>query len=70
MPSYTTLARPGAPTYVSIPKAEYTIDFLFQDSVNYFFQDGTQKVFDRWESNYTDTAKPSVPTFTNINKPS
>lgn len=46
MPSYTTLARPGAPTYGIIPQADYTIDFLFQDSVDYFFQDGTQKLFD------------------------
>lgn len=70
MPSYTTLARPGAPTYGIIPQADYTIDFLFQDSVDYFFQDGTQKLFDGGDSNYTDTARPSVPTFTNINKPS
>lgn len=70
MPSYTTLARPSVPTYGSIPQADYTIDFLFQDSVDYFFQDGIQKLFDGGDSNYTDTSKPSVPTYASITKPS
>ena len=70
MPSYTTVSRPSVPTYGSIPQADYTIDFLFQDSVDYFFQDGNQKVFDGGDSNYTDTSKPSVPTYASINKPS
>lgn len=70
MPSYTTLARPSVPTYGSIPQADYTIDFLFQDSVDYFFQDGVQKVFDGGDSNYTDISRSGAPTYANITKPS
>lgn len=70
MPSYTPLSRPSVPTYGSIPQADYTIDFLFQDSIDYFFQDGVQKLFDGGDSNYTDTSRPSVPTYATITKPS
>lgn len=71
MPSYTEISKPAVPTYESVPKVGEYMLFVFQDGIQYAFQDDIPKIFDDISDDiYSAIVWPTVPTYNEITKPS
>lgn len=72
MPTYTEIIRPSVPTYTEIERYDGYIDneYLFQDGQQFLFQDSVEFIFENvFVDIYTEITRPSVPTYTEIVKP-